>query len=124
MPRIKTVDDLYRYVQLVHRRKPREKTYIRAVPVTAVFPTKAQVDVRRRFGEIVRMAQGRKGLIIDPHTGEILPIAAYLVRKHLTGYRSPYSKRRLPKWVERLMPWLLSLKLAKMVKAEAIGHQR
>jgi len=59
---------------LVRRRKPRRKDYVRAYPVTGVYPTDAQIEARTKFAEAAKRAKGKKR--IGELEGEPMPHAA------------------------------------------------
>lgn len=66
--------------------KRRGRYGIKALPYTAQEPTPAQIEARRKFGEIARAARGRRR---EP--GE-LPPAALEVRERMSGVRSDLSR--------------------------------
>lgn len=65
--------------------KRRGRYGMKALPYTAREPTPAQVEARRKFGEIARAARGRRR---QPGG---LPPAAVAVRERMTGERSDLS---------------------------------
>ena len=76
-----------RRIQIVRRG---DKSYFRAEPITAKYPTKGQIMSRIRFGEIAKKAKGKK------FKGR-LPPAAELVKREMSGEKFA-RKRRLKKW--------------------------
>jgi hypothetical protein len=106
--KIRSVEDLYQYAQLVFRTRPRPFTYLRAAPRSILFPTDAQIEARLRFSEAAKQASGLKGLC--PCHG--LPWAAHFVKVGASGFRSGEAEERKPKLLEQRMmslqqlPWL------------------
>ena len=76
-----------RRIQIVRRG---DKSYFRAEPITAKYPTKGQIMSRIRFGEIAKKAKGKK------FKGD-LPPAAEIVKREMSGAKFA-RKRRLKKW--------------------------
>jgi len=105
-------------LQVVTRRKPRLKIYVRAAPLTRKFPTDAQVVQRLRFAEAARRARGKKGLAPDG-----LPWAAHMVKTQLKGVEAPkeLKKERIPEWKRRLEALQRCLELAARL-AELARH--
>lgn len=86
VPRNRATPDTY--VQIVNRKG---KQYIRAMPYTAINPTKNQVRVRIAFGEAARKAKGSR------FTGQ-LPPSALAVKNEMKGMY--YGRTvKYPKWM-------------------------
>ena len=83
-------------IQIVVRRKPKLKVYVRKTPSTVTHPKDGQIETRLKFAEIASKAKGMKGL--DPETG--LPRAAALVMKEMKGYRAKNRYVKKPKWLK------------------------
>jgi len=84
---IRTAEDLFEHVQVVERRRPERKIYQRAAPRTILFPMEGQLEIRMKFGELAKRAEGKKGL--SPLG---IPWAAYFIKQGLKGYK---AKRRI-----------------------------
>jgi len=70
--------------------------WFRNVPVTAVYPTLGQMEIRVMFGRTASKAKGEKGLktVTNPASkayGKQLPPAAATVANELTGRKAPHS---------------------------------
>jgi len=103
MSKIASSEDLNTAIQIVHRKKPREKVYLRAAPRTILFPTAAQIEARIRFGEAASKAKDGKGLVEVEGYGE-LPQAAAKVVEELKGFKSEEKKEPpKPQWYERML---------------------
>ena len=98
MGRVRSADELMSSVQLVWRRRPRETLYVRAAPLTMLFPTRAQREVRERAREFIKLAKGKKGLAPDG-----LPWAAHYLRLGMAGFRASTRKRKPKLWEVRLV---------------------
>jgi len=96
-------------LQIVTRRRPRLKTYVRAAPVSIRHPTDAQLVQRLRFAEVARRAKGKRGLAPDG-----LPWAAHMVKEQLKGVEAPRGlrKEKVPEWRRRLEALQRCLELA------------
>jgi len=101
-------------LQVVVRRRPRLKVYLRALPVTAESPKDAQLERRSAFGEAATEAKGKRGLAPDG-----LPWAAHHVKERLRGTEAPRELRvvRVPKWREELEGFRLALELLRRLAA-------
>lgn len=75
---------------LVKRKKPRPRTYIRAMPITAKNPTPAQIVQRLRFARASRLSRGLK------KSGNVLP-GMVTVRRYASG-RTGLAKKKPKKW--------------------------
>jgi len=106
-------------VQMVVREKPKTTVYFRSLPTTIESPTPAQSELRLKFAEVVKeskkytveeVARLVGGEVIEVNgkkyirmpDGRVLMKHMAYVKYVMSGYRSPNSKVRLPKWVEML----------------------
>ena len=83
------------YVQIVHRKKPREITYIRLAPDQKKI-TENQMKARVLFGEIASEAHGEK------FTRELPPAAVKVMEKMKNQQIGRTEKK--PKWMQVLFP--------------------
>jgi hypothetical protein len=70
--------------------------WFRNVPVTAVYPTLGQMEIRVAFGSIASKAKGEKGLktVTNPASkayGKQLPPAAARVANEMPGRKAPHA---------------------------------
>jgi len=86
-------------VQIVWRRRPRDKIYIRAKPVTTKMPKDAQIERRLAFARAASLARGKRGLAPDG-----LPWAAHHVKEMLKGTKAPeeIKYKKEPEWLKRI----------------------
>jgi hypothetical protein len=105
--------------QLVTRLKPRRTVYVRKAPTTIKRPTMAQAELRLRLAELSRESKlltvedvarmvGGEVVELDGRKAVKMPDGRILLKqmayvKHMLGkYRSPYSRVRVPAWLEDL----------------------
>ena len=96
--------DTPKFIQIVHRTKPRDIWYFRAVPETAWNPTLPQIMARIAFGRAAKKAKGVKFKIGEGKYAYDMPPAAIAV-KALKGrkFGRTYKKK---KWEELLERWI------------------
>jgi len=114
-----TLSDKRVRLQLVIRWKPRLTVYPRSEPVTIRRPTRAQAHCRSRFGELSgvgrffsarEVAEMLGGEVIKVNGREAVKLPdGRILQKHqaflkamLTGFKSPYTRVHLPKWLREL----------------------
>lgn len=84
--------------------------WFRNVPITAVYPTPAQAEVRVRFGEMAKEAKA-KGEInkTSKRLGKWLPGAAAYIADNFYGFRTTKEHRVMPRkrlhTIEELKAW-------------------
>lgn len=72
--------------------------WFRNVPVTAVYPTPAQAEVRVRFGEMAKEAKARGEINkVSSRLGKWLPGAAAYIADHFHGFRATKERRVIAK---------------------------
>ena len=89
-------------MQIVGRGKitwTEKAVWFRNVPVTAVYPTEGQMEIRVMFGRTASLAKGEKGLktVTNPASkayGKRLPPAAARIADNMPGIKA--SRRLLP----------------------------
>ncbi|MEM2910855.1 MAG: hypothetical protein QXO01_07325 [Nitrososphaerota archaeon] len=109
-------------IQVVTRHKPKNTTYLRAVPRTTFFPHNGQVEIRILFAEATEKAKGKEGLC-PCHR---LPWAAHYVLEENSGSRvahpTPPSmkewEKRLTSVAEALRRLALAVAEGKLIAAE------
>lgn len=77
-----------RPIQLVVRKKPRYTVYFRAKPSTAYNPTIPQIKARIRFGELAKLAKGKK------FSGELPPAAEEVKRMKGLKFGRTYRPKK------------------------------
>ena len=88
-------------IQIVHRKDG--KTFPRAQPRTAKYPTENQIKVRILFGKIAKQAKGEKFKVGNKFVKE-MPPAAIKVREKMKGAKVGRT-RKLKKWEMILMDY-------------------
>jgi len=104
MERKVTGDPRERFIQIVHRTKPRDIWYYRAVPYTAMNPTLPQIKARLAFGMAAKRAKGLKFKLEKGYAYD-MPPAAVKVRELLKGRKFGRTYRK-KKWEELLERWI------------------
>jgi len=106
-------------LQLVLRWKPKPLVYVRSEPVTVERPTRAQAQCRLKFGELSEaskhytyeeVAELVGGEVVEINGGKAikLPDGRILMKHHafikarLSGWRSPHTRVRIPRWLREL----------------------
>ena len=118
-------------LQLVLRLRPEPRAYVRAEPVTAARPTRAQAECRLRFGELARAARhftheevarmvggevvevgGRKAIRLPD--GRLLLKHQAFMKATMSGWRSPHARAHLPAWLRQLSRLYVAVPLASL----------
>ena len=114
--------------------------YVRLEPITVRRPTRAQAHCRLRFGELSRASKhfsaeevarmvGGEVVEVDGVKAVKLPDGRIL-QKHqaflkamLTGWRSPYTRVYLPKWLRELSRTYFSIPGYMMKKYKVLAEK-
>jgi len=127
-------------LQLVLRWRPQLTAYIRYEPITTVRPTRAQAHCRLRFGELSRAAKFFSveevarmvgGEVVEVNGVEAVKLQdGRVLQKHqaflkamLSGWRSPYTRVHLPKWLRELSRTYFSIPGYMMKKYKVLAEK-
>ncbi|MGC8569497.1 MAG: hypothetical protein ACP5LW_05785 [Nitrososphaeria archaeon] len=93
------------YVQIVHRKRPRDLIYIRAAPEDPATPN--QIRARKVFAEIAKEAKGKKMVYLPP--------AAELVQNKMAGMKFGRTLK-----VDKWMIILAGAGMSEQIRKEAL----
>jgi len=127
-------------IQLVLRWRPRLVLYVREEPVTVRRPTRAQAHCRLRFGELSRasrhfsaeeVAEMVGGEVVEVNgvkavrlpDGRVIQKHQAFIKAMLTGWRSPYTRVTLPKWLRSLSRSFFSLPVQQVKKYKELEEK-